>query len=231
MVQITQKLLTQFSSTSALQRFSAFVLENPKQISPRMFADEFNKVQKVYLKERQRDLFCAEADVLAQKLMSSENHDFASIVISALCKITEFMPNQLEGFAKKGYEIAKLKGDYVHMMARLNNLRKVYQGDYNKLYDYVQVLYKQEKCLKELTNHYETAVGTYQTLVRKAASKNDYETMLAYVQTEIGKLTRKKHPQDALVKLLNAREIFEKRGNHQSVNYIDMLISKINHKR
>lgn len=62
------------------------------------------------------------------------------------------------------------------------------------------------------------------------ASRTDYENMLAYVQTEIGKLTRKKHPQDAYNKLINAREIFEKRGNYQSVGYIDMLISKINNK-
>ncbi len=230
MTPIPQKLITQFSSVSGLQRFSVFVLNNQKQISPRVFADEFGKLQRVYLKDKQQDLFCSEADVLAQKLLETENHDFASIIMSALCKITEFLPDQLEGFAKKGYEIAKKKGDYVHMMARLNNLRKVYQGDYDKLYDYIQVLYKQEKCLKELTNHYESAIASFQTVVRNAASRSDYENMLAYVQTEIGKLTRKKHPQDAYNKLINAREIFEKRGNHQSVSYIDMLISKINNK-
>ena len=61
------------------------------------------------------------------------------------------------------------------------------------MYDYIQVLYKQEKCLKELTNHYESAIASFQTVVKNAASRTDYENMLAYVQTEIGKLTRKKH--------------------------------------
>lgn len=230
MSQIVPKLLNQSTSISALQRFSIFVLDNQKQISPRVFADEFGKVQKIYLSEKQRDLFCAEANVLAEELMAIENKDFASIIMSVLCKMTEFFPEQLEGFAKKGYEIAKSRGDYVHMMARLNNLRKVYQGNYDKLYDYIQVLYKQEKCLKELTNHYESAIASFQSVTKNAASRSDYENMLAYVQTEIGKLTRKKHPQDAYNKLINAREIFEKRGNHQSVGYINMLISKINNK-
>lgn len=224
---ISQKLLTQFSSTSAMQRFSVFVLDNQKQMSPSMFAEEFGKIQKIYLKDKQRDLFCSEADMLAGQLVNAENNDFAGIIMSVLCKLTEWMPEKLEQFALKGYEIAKANGDPVHMMARLNNLRKIYQGDYNRLYDYVQVLYKQEKCLKELTNHYDTLVDSFRSVTRGIASRNDYENMLAYVQTEIGKLTRKKHPHDAQVKLLNAREIFEKRGNMQSVNYIDILLSKI----
>lgn len=179
------------------------------------------------MKAKQGDFFCTQADELAEKLIESSNNDFAGIIMSKLCKITEFLPDKLERFAKKGYAIAKSNGDYVHMMARLNNLRKVYQGRYDRLYDYIQVLYKQEKCLKEMTNHYDSAVGTYKSIVRNAASCREYENMLAYVQTEIGKLTRKKYPHDAQSKLLNARQIFEKRGNHQSVGYIDMLLDKI----
>ncbi len=222
-----QKLITQFSTNSIMQKFSVFVLDKQQQISPRTFAEEFGKIQKIYLKDKQRDLFCAEADAFAGRLVQTENHDFAGIIMSALCKLTEWMPEKLESFALKGYEIARANGDPVHMMARLNNLRKIYQGDYNRLYDYVQVLYKQEKCLKELTNHYDTLVNSFRSVTRTLAPKTDYENMLAYVQTEIGKLTRKKHPNDAQAKLLNAREIFEKRGNTQSVGYIDMLLSKI----
>ena len=51
--------------------------------------------------------------------------------------------------------------------------------------------------------------------------------MLAYVQTEIGKLTRKKHPNDAKRKLLSAREYFVENNNEQSVRYIDLLLGKI----
>jgi hypothetical protein len=113
------------------------------------------------------------------------------------------------------------------MMARLNNLRKIYYGNHNKLGDYVNVLYKQEKCLKELTNHYDTATENYHSIIRKPASKRDYSIMLAHVQTEIGKLTKKRYPQDAKAKLLSARKTFEKEKNYQSVNYIDMLLNEI----
>lgn len=223
-----QKLLPQYSSITGIQRFSSVVLNDNCTMTPKIFADELGKVKKIYLKNNQYDLFCEEANCFADKLISSERNDLAGIIISSLCKLTEFIPEKLEKFAQKGYEIAKRNGDYVHMMSRLNNLRKIYQGHPDRLYDYVQVLYKQEKCLKELTFHYDTAVGSYHSLVRKPATKNEYEVMLAYVQTEIGKLTRKKHPEDALKKLLNARDIFEKHKNYRNVGYIDMLILKIN---
>lgn len=223
------KLIAQTAQIPTFEKFSRFVLENSEKITPRDFSLDLGKVQKWYMGTGpQRDLFCADADKLAGKLVESKNNDLAGIIMSSLCKLNEFFPDKLETFAKKGYEIAKSNGDYVHMMARLNNLRKIYQDRYDKLFDYIQVLYKQEKCLKELTNHYDSAISSYQTVFRKAASKSDYENMLAYVQTEIGKLTRKKHPLDAKAKLINAREIFEKRGNQQSVRYIDLLLSKIN---
>ena len=225
MVYQAQKIAVVMAPT--FERFSSFVLDNQSQISPRVFAQEFGKIQRHYMIEKQRDVFCLEADELAAKLVEQKNNDFAGIIMSALCKLTEFMPNQLEKFALKGYAIAKVNGDPVHMMARLNDLRKVYYRRPEKLYQYIQVLYKQEKCLKELTNHYETLSETHKTVTRRLAPKKDYEQMLAHVQTEIGKLTKKKHPYDAKRKLLSAREVFEARGNRQNVEYIDMLLREI----
>lgn len=215
------KILPEFNS------FSKFVLENQKQITPRVFSQEFIRFQRGCDAPLTRDMFCQQADDLALKLIEQKNKDLPGIIYSGLCKMTEAFPNQLERFALSGYKVAKSKRDYVHMMARLNDLRKVYTRRPDKLYDYIQVLYKQEKCLKQLTNHYDESVLAYQSVIRKPASKDDYRQMLAYVQTEIGKLTRKKHPDDALKKLLNAREIFVERGNKQSVSYVDMLISEI----
>ena len=76
-------------------------------------------------------------------------------------------------------------------------------------------------------NNYEECVTNFQSVIRKPASQEQYEKMLAYVQTEIAKLTKKKHPNDALNKLMSARHIFEKQNNEQSLKYIDMLINEI----
>lgn len=205
------------------KNFSDFILANRKSVSPRVFSEHYS----TFVKKMKPDEFCSESEKLATALTKHNENGFAGIIYSTLCKVTEFIPNELEKFALKGYEVAQSNGDYVHMMARLNNLRKVYNGRPEKLYNYVQTLYKQEKCLKQLTRHYDECIQDFQSVIRQPASQEQYEQMLAYVQTEIGKLTRKKHPNDALNKLMSARHIFEKQNNTRSVNYINMLISEI----
>lgn len=211
----------------SIEKFSRFIQENKERISPQIFAEEFGKVQRFYLSSKQRDTFCFEAEVLAEKMIEDKNPDFAGIILSSLCKLTQYIPELLEIFATRGYYVAKSNSDTVHMMARLNDLRKIYYRVPDKLSQYLKVLYKQEKCLKELTRNYDKAVNSYQTVSRHAAQKRDYELMLAHVQTEIGKITKRKHPVEAKERLLSARETFETSGYEQNVQYIKMLLDEI----
>lgn len=211
----------------SIDTLSRYVFDNAKNITPRSFSKSFGEVRHSYLSKGKVDEFYSEASNFAKDLSKQENNDFAGIVISSLSKVDNVLPSAAEKIAIQGYEIAKSNGDYVHMMARLNDLRKLYTRNPNRLYDYVNVLYKQEKCLKYLTKHYDSAVAKYKTVTREAATQEDYEQMLAYVQTEIAKLTKNKHPNDAMRKLLSAREIFQQSGNDRSLSYIDMLINEI----
>lgn len=196
-------------------------------VSKRWFSNEFKEIQRNYISQGQIKSFCKEADILADKLIEHKKHDFAGIIMSALCKLTQYFPERLEPIAIKGYKIAEALGDNIHMLARLNDLRKIYYKNPNRLYDYVQVLYKQEKCLKQITRNYEISTQKFCTVDRQAASKEEYERMLAFVQTDIGKITKRKHPNDARQKLLSARKIFEKNGNKQHIDYINMLLGEI----
>ena len=209
--------------TLEFKNFSEFILANQKTVSP----IEFSQKYCTFIRAMKRDEFCTESERLASALTKEKENRFTGIIYSALCKVTEFFPNELEKFALKGYEVAKSNGDYIHMMARLNDLRKVYSHRPEKLYDYIQTLYKQEKCLRQLTHHYEECIQGFKSIIRKPATLEQYENMLAYVQTEIAKLTKNKHPNDALNKLMSARHIFEQQGNTRSTQYIDMLISEI----
>lgn len=222
------KLIPQTTKTgfSSLESFSRFITSNPKSMTPQVFSQELGKVQRMYMKEHKHDMFCKSAEAFADELTNS-NSDFAGIIMSALCKITEFFPEKLEPLAKKGYVIAKNNGDCVHMMARLNDLRKVYYRRYDKLNNYINVLYKQEECLVQLNRNYDGAVSTYRTVARHAADKKDYEQMLAHVRVEIGKLVKRKHPEEAKIRLIEAREIFAQRGNKRNVDYIEMLLDEI----
>jgi len=213
------KIITTFSD------FTQEVLLNRQNITPKEFSLKYSTLQK----EMSADEFCAKSEELIESLNkpSAEKNDFIGIMYSTLCKMNEFIPNQMEKYAIAGFEHAQRQEDYVHMMARLNNLRKLYTNKPDKLFAYIQVLYKQEKCLKQLSKNYDECISNHNTIFRPPATQQQYETMLAYVQTEIGKLTKKKHPNDALKKLASARQIFEKQKNEKSILYIDMLISEI----
>lgn len=209
------------------KKFSEFVMQNQKQMTPMEFSKQLGEVQRGYRIAKQRELFCQEADKLADKLVESENGDFAGIIYSAITKLTEFFPKELEIYAQKGAKVAEANGDYLHLMSRLNNLRKVYIDRYDQLYNYINTLYAQERCLKKITGSYDTITQQYKTVTRKAAPKETYENMLACVRTELAKLIWKKHPHQAEQKFLEARKIFEQKGQQQSLEYIDFMLTKI----
>jgi hypothetical protein len=214
----------------ALQEFTNFtkkVLKNNNQITPTDFFNDYINIQRSCLPSLKRDMFCHEADKFVTELEEKNHHDFAGIVISSLCKLTDLIPDLHEYFAIKGYKLAKANGDVLHSMARLNELRKIYYKRPERLKDYLNVMYAQENCLKKLAYDYNSAISTYHSITRPPAKQEEYKTMLAYVQTELAKITKRKHPHQAIKKLNNAREIFLGKGNQKSVEYIDMLLNEI----
>lgn len=213
--------------SQTMRIFTKFLSENNAAITPKVFSEEFGKIQKQFLIAKQKDMFCKEADLLARDLVKDEKIDFAGIVLSALCKLTQFIPDQLEKYATKGLRVAEMNNDPIHMMARLNDLRNLYFRKPDKLHQYLGVLHKQEQCLKEIIGNYCGALESFHTVQRHPAPKKDYELMLAHIQTEISKITKRKHPQEAKERLIEARQTFEKRGYHKNIDYIDMLLNEI----
>lgn len=210
-----------------IKDFCKYVVANNKSVDKKFFAEELGKLRFLYERNNQGDYFCQQTDILADRLVAHNRLDFAGIIISTLCKVNEFIPCNLEYFAQKGYDISRMTGDYVHMVARLNDLRKLYNNQPNKLLNYLDVLYEQERCLKHITQYYDTSIKSYHTVHRKPAPKDTYEIMLAHIQTEIAKLTRRRYPQSAMSKLQSAVKIFEKNKSYESINYATLLMKKI----
>lgn len=209
----------------AFKTFSQIALKN--NIDKSSFSRNLTMFKHGYCGNRGKILFCEEADALAEKLIKQGNYDFSGIIYSCITKICKNNPELLEKYAIKGYSIACQNGDYIHMLSRLDDLRKLYDRNPEKLYDFIQVMYAQEKCLENLSYNYEATTSTYKTILRKAAPKEDYEKMLGYIQTDIAKLIRNKHPDNSFKRLDSARRIFTKYNNIQGVDYIDRLKSKI----
>lgn len=228
---ITQALLQKIQIPE-VGRLADYVIQNNRNISPKFLSREFLTMQNRYA-DRYYNTFCHDADVMGKCLERGKNPELPGIIYSAMCKLTEYFPHQLEYFAKKGYQVAERNGDYIHMMARLNDLHNVYRNNPNKLMQYIDVLYGQERCLKELCYNYDNAISTFRSVTRQPAPRESYYLILANTQTELAKLIRRKHPDQAERKLLSARNIYSRdkiespKKNQASIKYIDQLLHKI----
>lgn len=198
-----------------------------KDMTPKLFSAELRSIKKDYMLANERKLFCQRADILAEQLESGQKQNFAGIIYSLLAKITERFPRELEYYAYKGYKAAQRNGDAIHMLARLNDIRRLVYCQPSRLHDYVNVLFEQERCLKTITSSYENVIKNFQTISRKPAPKKDYETMLAYIQTELSKLIWKREPKLALQKLKSAQDIFRHVGDKGNNEYITLLMCRI----
>ncbi len=216
-----------FQHIPDFRHFSKFVLSNQRTMPLSYFASEFGNLKQVYLEANCRDYFCKNAGQLAEELVHRNNNDFASIIYSTLAKVTGRFPIELERYAIKGVDVARRNGDYIHEMARLNDLRKIYYRRQDRFQNYLDVLYSQERCLKKITSNYDEAIQRYKTLSRKPASRDSYLTMLAYIQTELSKLIWQKHPKNALSKLQCAQDIYRKNHDSASIEYVTLLMLKI----
>ena len=209
------------------RKFSKFIFSNQEKITPNFFATELRSIKNDYMLANERQLFCQRADRLAEQLESVQNRNFAGIVYSLLAKITEPFPKELEYYAYKGYKAAQRNNDPIHMLARLNDIRRLIYCQPARLHDYVNILFEQERCLKTITSSYDKVVGQFHTISRPQAPRKDYETMLAYIQTELSKLIWKKEPDLALKKLKSAQDIFRRTGEKGNREYITLLMCRI----
>ena len=209
------------------QDFSRFVGENIESITPMTFSNEFGKLEWSFIHYNEVDNFCNASIDLVTNVIEKNRSDLAGIIISGLCKIVDLPATQLEKIAKKGYYVAKKNDDPIHMMSRLEDLRRVLVGKKDRFYDYLHTLFKEEKCLERIVNDYDDLKDNRRTVLRELKPIESYQKMLAHVQVDIAKVTKKKEPENATKRLLEAREVFEKFKNKQTVEYIDMLLREI----
>ncbi len=218
----------QLNPTKSVRDFSRYVLENRDVISNKTFAKQLCLLGNSYRKTRlTEDIFSREADMLADELFDLNKFDFVSIIMSTLCKINRYRMDALEFFARKGLSIAEIQGDYVHMVARLNDLRSIYFNNPAYKNEYLHVLQKEEKYLKIITEHYDAAQQSFRTSGHKMAPLETYELMLAQIQADQAKYIKNCNPQEAKKKLISALRLFNKHKVKKPIPYIAHIYTDI----
>ena len=204
-----------------LKSFSDFMLKNRSEITERFFCDELANISKGYY--RNKSVFYKEIDSLGDTFIKNGDYELAGIVYSRLCKFAYDDPQALEFFARKGYDVAEKSGDIIHMNSKLSYLRDIIIPDRSRNIELIQIMQRMEEMLKTITENYDSTVKSFHSLVTKPSSLDKYKLMLARIQTDLAKYTKRTHPEYAKSRLNSAKEIFREYNQDRSIGYIDLL--------
>ena len=156
--------------------------------------------------ESNKDVMNKKTKKFAETLVSLNNDSLASVVYSFLIKLNHGNLAVVEEFATNALKIAKRLKDPVHVMARANDLREVYKIVPPKGDKFINVLYDEKQALKDIIKNYDSI----QAKSKKLKPKENYKTLLAEVQFDIG--LRHKDKNVAQKELLEAKGLYLELG-------------------
>ena len=209
------------STTQYLKSFSDFILKNRAEVSERLFCDELANISKGYYKNK--SVFYKEIDSLGDTFIKNGDYELAGIVYSRLCKFACDDKKALEFFARKGYDVAEKSGDIIHMNSKLSYLRDIIMSDRSRNIELIQIMQRMEEILKTITENYDSTVKSFHSLATKPSSLDKYKLMLARIQTDLAKYTKRTEPEAAKSRLNSAKQIFIEYNQDRSIAYIDLL--------
>ena len=168
---------------------------------------------------------------LAEVLVSLKNDNLASIVYSFLIKVNKGNEAAIEGLAANGLKIAKRLHDPIHIMARAEDLRAIYQHKSNCQDKLLKVLYEQKRALGDIVGDYDGAQKRYRTVSKQMQPVEVYEKRLSWVKQKIAEALLeqggKHNINQAIAELEEARLICCKNENlTQYLENLDELIAK-----
>lgn len=147
--------------------------------------------------------------------------DIAGMVFSKLAKLptTDEMKEQ---FLRGGLRIARKQRDPIHTLARIVDLKKLYEknGDNDSRY---RMLFAEEKALTTIVENFGQAQKKYRTVSKQTSSLSRYRIQLARTKVEIAKTLR---PNEAYPILLEAKTLFADSAFDNGVRYVEKLLAK-----
>lgn len=148
--------------------------------------------------------------------------DLAGMVFSKLAKLptTDEMKEQ---FLRGGLRIARKQGDPIHVLARIVDLKKLYEQNGNS-YQRFKMLFPEERALTDIVENFGKAKGRFRTVSKDHSSLEKYRLQLARTKVDIAK---KLKPEDSYLKLIEARRIFTDLGCPKEVQFVERMMSKL----
>lgn len=204
-------------------RVSYNIKEN-KQINLKSFACDLNDICNIFEAKHQRKDLNRVSSRFAESLVNLGQPSLAGIVYSTLIKLNEGNIKLIEELATKALAIAKRQHDPIHIMARANDLKRVYKIIAPGSEQHLKALYTTKRALVDICINYKETKRKYKSVTAKMKPLEQYEIMLASIRTEIAKVIKTKEPKTAKLELLSARESFQKLELEDKVQEVDKIL-------
>lgn len=165
--------------------------------------------------------FLLRLEAFALGMEDSNLLDIAGMVFSKLAKFptTDEMKEQ---FLRGGLRIARKQRDPIHILARIVDLKKLYESNGNNNQRF-KMLFQEEKALTNIVENFEKAQGSYRTVAKGTASIDKYRLQLARTKVDIAKKLR---PCDAYARLIEAKAIFADLCCQKELRFVEKMLSR-----
>ena len=201
-------------------------IKTGEEIDTKTFATTVRFIGDSFEYQGQKYLMNSNGGNFAESLVSQNRFDLASILYGILIKSNSNNPALLEHFAQRGLAAAKKSKDPIHIMARADDLNKLYRMTEYGSKKHLKALSEEKCALLDIVKNYRKAVQNYKTITRKPLSLDHYEFMLCGIRMEIAKITMDSNPFIAINELEAAQKLIRKYGDGTLTRRIEMLLDE-----
>lgn len=203
------------------------IVSKKEDVEPISFFAELKCIINKFLQNNQTEKLNKNSIRLAERLVGLGSGRLAGIIYSLLIKANSDNPELVVRLATNGLAIAKRFHDPVHIMARCEDLRRIYNVTCPQSEKMLKVLYEEKRALNSINKNYKSAQNRFITISKEMKSLDNYQIMQGAVQIQIAKILKNSNPQAAIAELESAYKLLTSIGKGKYTKEIEKLLQEI----
>lgn len=212
---------------NVFQRKIISISQRKEKVDTKSFYAQLAEIGDRFEEYSQREVMNRNSKRLAETLVNLGNGSLAGVIYSFLIKLNHNKSALVEQLAYNGLAIAKRFNDPVHIMARCEDLNKIYSITDQKSSKRLRLLYDEKRALNKICQDYDKAQDRFMTISRKMKPLESYQRMLCHVKIRIARAEKKNNPNQAIYELESAKEIANELKSEKLLKIIDSVFKDI----
>ena len=203
------------------------ISKRKEEVDPKSFYAQLAGIGDRFEECAQREAMNKNSKRFAETLVSLGNGNLAGVIYSFLIKLNHNKPAIIEQLAYNGLAVAKRFNDPIHIMARCEDLNRIYSITDPKSTKRLRLLYEEKRALNKICKDYDSAQGRFMTISKEMKPLDAYQRMLCHVKIRIARAEKKNNPNQAIYELESAKEIANELKSEKLLKIINSVFKDI----